>query len=377
MALASILVLARPWPVLADPGTSPWSSPTTIATGLTDASSPSLAFTRDGSKHAVWETAGQIYYAAQMPNREWSSPDRIAYGISPVMVADDRGLLHTLFVNRFMGNYEIYEITLVNGVWSLPINISHTTGFSAFPSATAGTGGALYVAWMDNSPGYWTIYVGTWEGSHWSNQPVLNARGQAPSLAFSPDGALYLAWQDRIPTASNPTGTFHIFLSERWGTSWSLPVDVSDRPGVDSIGVSLATTPDALAHLVWIDDGQEVRYCFGQGSYWPYPVTVTRAAALARGPQILAEGGVRLHIAWDEGDMLRATSAAPITQNWPKPVVITAPTGDLRDVVLTSGPGNGVSLDWVQTQQPQDVGIYESWRASDLTKRAQLPLIFR
>ena len=109
--------------------------------------------------------------------------------------------------------------------------------------------------------------------------------------------------------------------------------------------------------------------------YWPDPVTVTRAATLVRGPHILAERNQRIHIAWDEGDMVRATSAIPTTLSWPKPAVITAPIGDLSDVVLVQGPGNGVSLGWVQTHQPQDVGIYKSWRASDLTERAWLPLI--
>ena len=377
LGIASILVSARPAPALADPGTSPWGSPTVVAAGLPDAAWPSLVFTRDGRKHAVWETEGRIYYATQAPEQEWSSPSIIARGITPVLVADDGGHLHTLFVNQFMTNYEIYDITLDDGVWSLPVNVSHTSGFSAFPAATAGIAGTLYVAWMDNSPGYWTIYLGIWNGKYWSNQPVPNARGQAPTLAQSPDGTLFLAWQDRVPSVSNPTGTFHIFLSERSNATWSLPVDVSDRPQVESIGASLTTTPDGLAQLAWIDDGREVRYCLGQGSYWPSPVTVSRAATLARGPKILAEKGLRIHIAWDEADRVRATSAAPGALNWPKPVVITAPTADLRDVVLTLGPVNGVSVDWVQTSQPQDVAIYESWRKSDFIDRAWLPTISR
>jgi len=374
LSMAAIIVSARPAPALADAQTSPWVSPAAVATGLSAAARPSLASTSDGTEHAAWEMAGQIYYAAQMSGQGWSSPRRIASGKSPVLVADDLGHLHTLFANQFMGNYEVYDVSLENGAWSLPVNVSHTSGFSAFPTAIAGKAGALYVAWMDNSPGYWTIYIGTWNGKYWSNQPVPNARGQAPTLGLSPDGALYLAWQDRVPNAANLSGTFHIFFSERHNGTWTLPVDVSDRSLVESIGANLTTTSDGLAHLTWVDDGQEVRYCFGRGMYWPDPVTVARAATLARGPRILAERSMRLHIAWDEGDMVRATSATPATLSWPKPTVITALTGDLRDVVLTLGPGNGVSLGWVQTHQPQDVGIYESWRASDLTERAWLPL---
>ena len=377
LSLTSIIVLARPAPALSDTETSPWMSPSAIATGLIDAAWPSLAFTDDGVEHAAWESEGQIYYAAQIPGRGWSPPRRIASGISPALVADNLGRLHALFVNQFMGNYEVYHVSLEGGAWSLPVNVSHTSGFSAFPAVTAGKTGELYVAWMDNSPGYWTIYVGTWKGAYWSNQPVPNARGQAPTLGLSPDGGLYLAWQDRVPNVDNPSGTYHIFFSERVNGSWTLPVDVSDRPQVESIGVNLTTTSDGLAHLTWVDDGQEVRYCFGRGLYWPLPVTAARAAALARGPHILAERDERLHIAWDEGDKVRAAWAAPATLSWPKPAVITAPIGTLRDVVVALGPENGVSLGWIQIHQPQDVGIYESERASDFTPRAWLPIIWR
>ena len=75
--------------------------------------------------------------------------------------------------------------------------------------------------------------------------------------------------------------------------------------------------------------------------------------------------------------MVRAASATPATLNWPKPSVITAPLGTLRDVVLALGPGNEVSLGWIQTHQPQDVGIYESWQPSELHARAWFPLIMR
>jgi hypothetical protein len=377
LCVASIIVLARPTPARSDTGTSPWGSPAAVATGLSDAASPSLATTSDGVEHAVWETGWQVFYAARTPGHSWSPARRIAKGISPVLVANDRGQLHTLFVNQFDANYEIYDSVLKNGAWSLPVNVSHTSGFSAFPAAAPGNAGALYVAWMDNSPGYWTIYLGTWNGKYWVNEPIANARGQAPTLSFARDGTLFLAWQDRVPSATNTTGAFAIFLSERANAIWTLPADVSDRPDVESIGASLTTTADGLAHLAWTDDGQEVRYCFGQGSYWPAPVTVVRAATLARGPRILTERNVRLHIAWDEGDIIRATSAAPTTLNWPKPQVITALNGDLRDIVLALKPGNGIALGWVQTHQPQDIGIYESWRASELPDRAWLPMMLR
>ena len=74
LSLASIIVLARPASTQSDTGTPPWIAPTAVATGLTDADWPSLAFTRDGVEHAVWQTDGQIYYTAQMPGQGWNPP---------------------------------------------------------------------------------------------------------------------------------------------------------------------------------------------------------------------------------------------------------------------------------------------------------------
>ena len=239
--LAAIIVIARATPAQSNPDVTPWTSPIPIATGLPEASRPALVSTVDGVQHAAWESEGKIYYTSQTAGQGWLPPRELPPVSPRCWLADHFERLHIVFANQFMANYEIYEVSALHGAdWSWPVNVSHTSGFSAFPVATAGANGALYVAWMDNSPGYWMIYLGTWKGAHWSSRPVPNARGQAPVLASVPDGTLYLAWQDRVPTADKPTGgAFDIFLSEYDGVSWSLPVNVSDRASVESIGVHL------------------------------------------------------------------------------------------------------------------------------------------
>jgi len=375
LALVASIAGLWPRPVSAEASTMPWESPTAIVTGIPDAARPALAYTADGVGYALWESEGQLYYARQLPNRAWSAPQQVAYGMSPALAIDSSGRLHALFANQFMGNYEIYQVTLIDGKWTLPVDISHTSGVSAYPVLAAGPGHTMFAAWMDNSPGYWTIYVGTWNGEYWSNQPLPDARGQAPTLAASTDGTVYLAWQDRIPTLDNPSGTFDIFLSEHGDADWSLPINISDSPAASSIGASLTTAPDGFAHLTWVDDDQEVQYCYGEGVYWPLPQTVVRTAMIARGPRIASEHGGVLHIAWDEGDVVRATLAAPAPPKWPKPVVVTALSGDLRQVSLAALPGGGVAVSWVQAFGPGDLGIYESQQAPASSWHLWLPLM--
>jgi hypothetical protein len=295
--------------------------------------------------------------------------------MSPTLAIDRAGKLRALLANQFMGNYEIYQITLVDGAWTLPTKISHTSGLSAYPVLVAGKDQTMFAAWMDNSPGYWTIYVGKWNGEYWSSQPVANARGQAPALAATLDGGVYLAWQDRVPTVENPNGVYDIFLSEQGEAGWSLPVNISDEPKTDSIGPSLTATYDGLAHLTWINGNQDVQYCFGRGWYWPVPQTVVRAAMVARGPRIAVARGGMLSIAWDEGDMVRATTAAPAPPMWPKPTIVTTLSGDLRDVSLAALPTGGVAVGWVQAIRPGDTGVYESRQTSEYRSRTWLPIV--
>jgi hypothetical protein len=349
---------------------TPWSQPMPVVTGLTSAANPVLAFTRhDGTAHAVWESAGALYYAFRQPDGRWSTAEWVAMGVSPALVAASSGTLHLVFANQFMGNHEIYHVSRApGGAWSLPVNVSHTTGYSAEPALAVTSDGALYATWMDNTPGYWTIYFGAWYDYIWSSEPVPNGRGAIPALAAARNGTLYLAWQDHLPT----TDILDIFLSERVGQGWSVPINISDQPTADSNGVSITTTSDGLAHVTWVDGGNQVRYSFGHGNLWSVPQTVSRAA-IANAPRILAENSGWLTIAWDEGQIIRATAAPAGGSSWPKPEVITLSVASVKDVALAAIPAGGVALEWTQTSSGS-VSIYTAWRNSTFRWRRWLPL---
>ncbi len=355
---------------------SPWSAPVAIATNLNHAARPALAYTPDHVTHALWETNGQLFYAQQRPNAAWSTPIRVAAGTSPVLKVDGAGRLQAVFSNRFLGGYDIYHVSYRAGTWTLPVNISNTSGASYKPALVADAEGGLYAAWMDNSPGYWTIYIGEWDGGFWTNYPVPNARGQTPTLALAADGNLLMAWQERAPTLDNPTGTYAIYLSELAETNrWSMPINVSDQPERDAQGADIAVTDDGFAQLVWIENGQEVRYCFGRSFYWPPAVTVVRAPIVAHGPHIAVERGAVLHVAWDEGDLVRAVSSTPAPGQWPKPSIVAGlDDGAVRDVTLTSTPEGGVAVGWVEVSRPDQAGIYASWQASRFSQHYWLPI---
>ena len=358
-----------------NPRMKPWSEPMAIASELPEADHPTIAYTSDGAAHVVWESGGALYHASQRPGELWSDARRVGTGFAPSIRADLNGALHMVFGNQFMGNHEVYYVRFERGVWTLPVNISHTSGYSAQPAIEVSASGALHVSWSDNTPGFWTIYHANRDAQYWHNAPVPNARGQAPALSTNADGALFLAWQDRVPSSQSAPQSFHVFLSELQNESWSLPVEISDRPGAESLGPSV-TSAGGLAQIVWVDQGTDVRYSFGRGKNWTVPVSIASAATAARGARIVSERNGVLHVAWDEGELVKVATAREPAR-WPAVAVTTAPSEDLSDVTLVAVPGGAMAVSWVQASDQAYVGVYVSVREIELPARSWLPLCLR
>lgn len=358
---------------------APWSFPSAIVPNLAKASLPTLLFGQDGAGHVIYSADGGIYHAVQPVGAHWGPPKRIATGTSPSAAMDSKGQLHVAYVNEFMENFDIYHVRLHGGRWTLPVNLSSTSGRSADPSIATDSAGAVHVAWMDTTSGEWSIHTGTWRGSFWTNYPVTNARGQSPSLAILPDGELFLAWQDRQPTSTDSWGNYDIYASEREDSFWNLPVNISDNvtysPGSNAIGVSAITTRDGLAHLAWVNDEQQVRYNPGRRLYWPRPTDVGDPRLLARGLSMRLDQDGMLNLAWEEGAEIKVVSAPPTSQVWPEGQTLRMGGGGLSDVFLANA-GGGLAVVWVHTDVAGVMGIYESrHRVMPTTLQHWLPLI--
>ncbi|MEJ5197787.1 MAG: DUF5666 domain-containing protein [Anaerolineae bacterium] len=389
---ASLVRVARtaPRPTLASASSQqtaeasvmPWGTPTTIALNQPNVAHPVIAFTSDRVGHAVWDADGRLYYASRAPGGTWSSPQFIAYGFAPHMVADSSNALHVTYVNLFMGNYEIYYLVRRGGSWSLPINMSYTTGYSAQPRLALTKDQRLHAVWMDNTPGYWTTYYATFDGTFWSNRPVPSGRGQAPAIATAADGTIYLVWQDRVARNESSLGDFDIFLCELRDGVWSPPFDISDSRGVDSLGADVATTPDGQAHIVWVDGEWAVLYSYGRQTAWTWPQVVSLAAGYAGNPRIAVEAGRYLHVAWEEegeGEVpsaLRATAMAQGATTWPPGYMING-NSVFKDLYLTAIPGGGVGLSWTELNGYAGASIRASLREPMRSYRLWLPGLFQ
>ncbi len=358
--------------------TQPWSTPIMIVPGQNNAEHLVLAYTADRVMHAVWEADGKLYHARRQPNGAWSAAQPVAYGFAPHTVADGN-TLHMAYVAPFMGNYEVYHLIYSAGAWSLPVNMAHTTGYSAGPRLALAPDRSLHAVWMDNTPGYWTTYYATWDGRFWSNRPVPSGRGQAPAINAAADGSIYIVWQDRVMRDAYSLGDFDIFLATLYADTWMPPLDISDSHFIESLGPTITSTADGEAHIVWVDGEWEVLYSHGKHNAWSMPQLISTAIGYAHSPRIVVEKGKYLHLAWDEEgegegpNLLRVTSMVQHQLSWPLGYV-TSSYNRFRDVSLTTVPTGGIALSWTEVSSDA-TSLRVSFREPMREPRAWIPMI--
>ena len=359
----------------------PWSDPTTILPSQSNAEYPMVAYTADHMSHAVWESNRRIYYANLPRDGTWTAPVMIAYGFAPHTVADSNGTLHVAFVNLFMGNYETYYVFRSAGVWSLPVNMAYTTGYSAHPKLALASDNTLHAVWMDNTPGYWTTYHATWNGRFWSNRPIPSGRGQSPAINIAADGGIYVVWQDRVPRDAEGQGDFDIFVSMLRDGTWSPPLDLSDSPQAESLGPDITSTADSEMHVAWVDNEWAVRYCYGHQAAWNLSQVVAVVGGYAGNPHIISEGGKYLHLVWEEEgepgepNALWAASTSQHARSWPTAYRMLTGGSRFKDTALAVIPAGGVGLSWAEVSDVTGTSLRASVREPMRDYRVWMPTI--
>jgi hypothetical protein len=232
---------------------------------------------------------------------------------------------------------------------------------------------------MDSTPGYWTTYHATWAEPFWSTRPIPSGRGEAPSIAVAQDGMVYVVWQDRTSPSEAELGAYEVFLAGLRDGTWTTPLNISDSRDLNTLGPDLTVTANGLAHIVWIEGDEQIRYSYGQALSWSTPTTIASAEGYANGVRIAVESGRFLHVAWDEegynGYKVHATSAPERTQEWPEDYGLWDSREALRDVCLAPNPSGGVGLSWTQTSETGRTSIFASRREPMQAHRMWMPLL--
>lgn len=323
------------------------------------------------SVHVAWEESTRVYHRAQIRG-SWTTSRSVATGEQPSLAVDSSGVAHLVLVNEFADNYEIYYCRWNGSTWSLPRNVSNTTGVSSSPNIALGPDGVLHVVWADNTPGYSVIYHGYWDGTYWLNEPLPHAVGGAPAVAVSPANVVHVVWQDR-DSADAPYEIYHSQLSQ--GT-WSLPENLSDSPTATSAIASLASDRDERTHVTWqerVGQRNAIYYTYGWVGYWSIPEWISSQSADAYVPSEAVGPGAAVYIGWDEGVQAVYRQRDGGKVEWSQPTTVQGNPSGVTDLVLAMDSQGQFHAVWSNRVAVDNWDVYYQ----RLSSRVLLPVLIK
>ena len=242
-----------------------WSGPIRLTYNSGVSSFASIAADSLGGIHVVWgdNTPGnhEIFYKNSFTNRMiWSNPTRLSWtpdeSATPVIAVDKGNRLHVAWCDITPGSFEIfYKVSQDGGTsWSALTRLTWNSGVSGSPSICTDPDGVIHLVWQDNSMGNYEIFYrrSTDYGTSWSGITRLTwnfANSLFPITAAGAGSGVHVVWQD------SRFGKHEIFhrYSTNGGVSWSVLTRLTWSSGETSYP-HIAADSSGGAHVVWEDD---------------------------------------------------------------------------------------------------------------------------
>ena len=214
MVLIGSLVFART--ALAE-----WSTVQRITWTPGGSLSPAIAIGSGGVIHVVWHdgTVGnyEIYYKRSTDGGDsWSPSKRLTWTAAaselPAIAVDGVDRIHVVWDDWTPGNTDIYYRRSMTGgaSWAPTQRLTRTSGHSFYPAIACSPAGHLHVVWSDDTSGEYEVYyrAGADGGANWSSSQRLtwnSGYSSSPAIAFDGSGDLHVVWSDLTP------GNFEIY----------------------------------------------------------------------------------------------------------------------------------------------------------------------
>jgi len=355
-AAAGDAPLSAATPSLAASTLQVWATPENLANTATDSRVPSLVVTGGGTVHAVWEEEESIYHTSGSSG-SWPAPAQAVLGDSPSLTLDSSNVVHMAFVSEIGGSFDVFYARWDGGGWTLPVNVSATSGVSSAPVIAFAPGDSLHIVWADNTGGTMALYHGqSSDGSSWSTFPIPNGTGSTPALAVSSNGILHLAWQ----SADTDTGLDEIWHTQLSGGSWSLPENISASPDEASTAPSLAVDPIThmaghTVHIVWqeaLGPNTAIYYSSGQSGAWIQAGDASGTLQSAKFPALGINSAGIGFLLWDEGSVIMGRGLYAATSTWAAREEVAS------DVFGISDPALFVSSSTVHAAWAEEVSAF-------------------
>ena len=333
-----------------------WLSPPMTLGTLSQPSRMTVVSTQSGETHVVWEEGGKLYHTWRDVRRVWHPAAFVYYGTSPALTVDPRGLVHMVFAQNVVGNFEIYHTVFNGDRWSLPTNVSHTRAHSYSPSITVGPDGTLHVVWTDRSEGHDRVYHAILQGNVWVDAPLPHAWGKSPTLEIDTRNIGHVVWQQR-----NLEGVWDVYHMSGMSNVWQLPQNISDSTWQNSIAPQTVLDRQDWTHVVWLEDssnGARLMYAAGRDQGWLWP------QMLSPGPVkdvslSTSEQGMYVHVWWADAQGWWERWRASTAWDWSAPLQLAA--FGARHMSFIFAPHNGRRVDTLWQVEREDGTNTDLW----------------
>jgi hypothetical protein len=195
-----------------------WSSPTTLSTGASDASQPSVVIHSNGDVTAAW-LENNIIYASSLPQGgSWSTPVSLSNvsntASNPKLGIDSSGNVTALWIE----SNEIESASLpFGGSWSAETSPISGTG-ALIPSLAVDSSGNAVAVWVRN--GYIESSTRLTFSGSWSNVSILsNANSSNPHVAISNFGTAIAVWHSVVSGADVIVSDILTVSNNTWAAS--------------------------------------------------------------------------------------------------------------------------------------------------------------
>ncbi len=367
VGLLLILVCLLPWSVHASgsdgqenpPGvfnTGLWLSPPTVLGTFSQPARITVVSTQDGETHVVWEERGQLYHMWRDVRRVWHSPRLVYYGTSPSLAVDPHGMVHMVFAQNVIGNFEIYHTVFNGTTWSLPTNVSHTRAHSYSPHINVGPDGTLHVVWTDRYNGLDRVYHAVLQGRVWVDAPLPNAWGKAPTLEIDARNVEHVIWQQR-----NVLGVWDVYHMSGISNVWQLPQNISDNSRFNSVAPQSVLDREDWTHVIWLEEsGTESRLMYSvgrdQGWLWPQPLATGTVKDVSLST---SEQGLFVHVWWADAQGWWERWRASTDWTWSAPLQLAG--FGARYFSFIFAPHNGRQVDALWQVDREDGERTDLW----------------
>ncbi len=239
-----------------------WSKAVNITNTAGCSYAPAIAVDAQNGLHVIWidNTSGtdRGYYITKPSGGSWSIPAVISNGPGnseqAAIAVDVQGNLHlTWYTNSSIPSKVdiIYGTRSAGGSWSKPSNISDNSGRSELPTIAVDVQGNVYVVWEDNTSGnYGILYATKSAGGSWSmplNISRSSGTSHSPAMATDAHGTLHAAWVDG--TSGNQE---IMYATKPAGGSWSEPANISNNTG-GSYSPAISVDIQDNVCVIWVE----------------------------------------------------------------------------------------------------------------------------